>query len=408
MEVDNPKKRSRRTTKYVPKQYANAAIPYGVSKPNAYWRIKKDLAPDQYWKKRYWRRRITGRGAYTMNKKEGFGKRWGGYLGSRLGEMAGGGLHSLVSKITGLGDYSVRKNVFMDGQIPQVTNPTSGGVVIRHCEFLGDVTTSAVAGTFTISSFLINAANSLTFPWLSQIAANFEQYELEGCLFDFRSTSSDALNSTNTALGSVIMATQYDTLDNIFASKSEMLNYEYSTSCKPSTSNMHMIECDPHQTAEHLFYTLPLVAPPTTGDPRLYHLGRFNIATVGFQGSSVNIGELHVTYQVRLLKPKLYTSLGFLDVSTQFIGAGPTPAFAFGDPGLTLQSNNFLASGFLLDQTARTITWPRTNAVLFWRVEITWGGGVAAAPNFIVPTTTWTNGSQLNGIDFQKQYPWTS
>ena len=36
----------------------------------------------------------------------------------------------------------------------------------------------------------------------------------------------------------------------------------------------------------------------------------FTIATQGFQGTNVNIGELWVTYQVTLLKPKLYASLG--------------------------------------------------------------------------------------------------
>lgn len=42
--------------------YAKGAIPYAVSAPNRFWRLKKGLPNDVYWKKRYWRRRITGRG----------------------------------------------------------------------------------------------------------------------------------------------------------------------------------------------------------------------------------------------------------------------------------------------------------------------------------------------------------
>ena len=64
------------------------------------------------------------------------------------------------------------------------------------------------ADVFKIDSYLINAANPKTFPWLSQIAANYEQYDIEGMVF-----SADALNSTKTALGTVMMATQYDVLD---------------------------------------------------------------------------------------------------------------------------------------------------------------------------------------------------
>jgi hypothetical protein len=39
------------------------------------------------------------------------------------------------------------------------------------------------------------------FPWLSNIAQNFESYKLRGLVFEFKSMSGDALTSTNTALG---------------------------------------------------------------------------------------------------------------------------------------------------------------------------------------------------------------
>lgn len=227
-----------------------------------------------------------------------------------LGKSAG----SMLSDIVGLGDYQIKKNIFLQGRLPVMNNPPAGGgTIIRHTEYLGDVITSPVAGAFLSQQYLINAANNDTFPWLSQIAANYEQYSFEGIVFQFRSTSADALNSTNTALGSVMMATQYDVADTPFVSKTEMLNYEFSNSIKPSDNCLHMIECAPRQSTLTELYTLP-GAPPDNYDPRFYNLGRFQIATVGFQGTGVNVGELHVTYQVRLLKPKLYDALGF-DVS---------------------------------------------------------------------------------------------
>lgn len=223
--------------------------------------------------------------------------------------------HAVMGLVSGLGDYKVKKNVLLGGNMPKIENHSGpGGITVQFQEYLGDITTPVQAGNsspFDIKTYLINPAVTQTFPWLSQIAANFEQYEIEGMLFGFRTTSADMVtnNSNNLQLGTVIMATQYDVADAVFASKAEMLNYEFASSVKPSEGAVHMIECDPRQTSVNLLYTSPGPTPAGT-DPRLYHLGRFAIATQGFQGSGVTIGELHITYQVRLLKPKLWTGLG--------------------------------------------------------------------------------------------------
>jgi hypothetical protein len=63
---------------------------------------------------------------------------------------------------------------------------------------------------FTNTSFNINPSNALLFPWLSNIAANFSEYRFKNLRFCFNSTSANALNSTNTALGQVIMTTNYN------------------------------------------------------------------------------------------------------------------------------------------------------------------------------------------------------
>lgn len=172
-----------------------------------------------------------------------FGGALFGPVGASVGGLAGGAFGTIL----GLGDYEIKQNVFMSGRLPKVVNDApSGGTIIRHTEYLGDIITSGSANTFSLQSFALNPANEGTHPWLAQIAANYEEYEYEGLLFQFRSTSADALNSTNTALGTVIMATNYDAADPLFASKAEMLNYEFSCSAKPSDSLIHMVECAPN------------------------------------------------------------------------------------------------------------------------------------------------------------------
>lgn len=333
-------------------------------------------------------------GDYKMDySKRSTGANWGGYLGSKAGEFLGGGAQKLFGNITGLGDYAVQKNVFLGGRLPQVNNSSDGGgTVIRFQEYLGDVITSATAGDFKISTYNLNPGDSGTFPWLHQVAANYEQFEFEGVVFQFRSTSANALNSTNTALGSVMMCTQYNVLDTPFSSKGEMLNYEFSTSGKPADSNMHMIECARSVTPVDILYTLTGLVP-TGADPRLYNLGKFSIATTGFQAAAVNIGELHITYQVRLIKPKLDVALGGVidsyyrllgnSATTLYSGAAPLGFFATNPASIMVTQDTI---GIQLD--FQTIFWPASAIKNKYLVVLNWYGDTAQpwVPPVLTPT----------------------
>lgn len=246
------------------------------------------------------RRRI---GAYVTGGVDVFGK-------FKVNGAAGLMYDNAV--VSGYGAYKVNSNVLYSGAaVPYVRNHNiaANATVISHKEYLGDIITSSTAGSFNIQSFQINPGLAGTFEWLAQIAMNYEQYVMEGLLFCFKSMSADALSSTNTALGTVVMATNYNPYNAAFTSKAEMEAYEFSTSFKPSDSQIHPVECSPFQTPVSELY-VRATAIPSGADARLYDLGTFYIATTGFQGTSVNIGELWVTYQVALLKPKLYQALG--------------------------------------------------------------------------------------------------
>ncbi len=358
-----------------------------------------------YWKARYTRRRVTGRGDYNFNPGDSFGRRYGGLLGSKAGELLGGLGQSLFTSVTGMGDYKVKSNV-LGGDLPTMVNvPSGGGTIIRFKEYLKDIRTGPGPDTFSIESFLINGSNPATFPFLSQIAANYEQYSVEGVLFEFRSTSANALNSVNTALGSVMMATQYDVLDPQFTSKQEMLNYEFSTSVKPSQSGLHMVECARNQTPVTELYSLYNQEVPSTGDPRLYHLGRFSIATTGFQGSDVNIGELHVTYQVRLLKPKLYTSLGNTSSWSSRLVNNIGAAGAYSNIAPLGQLNNIvdaldeITNQPLIFNNQNLLTLPASAAILKYYITVNWLGLTPQAIQF--PTITFENCS----VSFTDEIP---
>lgn len=337
------------------------------------------------------RRKAGGYGAYVVDEKDSFGTQVGGRLGSYAGELLGGLAHTALgglasSLITGLGDYKVKKNVLLSPEPPIMINDSvRGGVLIRHREFLQDIITSSTIGAFNLDSFPVNVAMERTFPFLSQIAANYEQYSLEGCLFEFRSMSADALNSTNTALGSVIMASNYDSLDVNFTSKSEMENYEFGMSCKPSMNMMHPIECAPRQTSITELYTRNGSAPANS-DLRLYDWCNTQIATVGFQAASVNIGELWITYQVRLLKPKLFASLGEFNNNCKITRSDWTNALPLG----TTVSQTIYANSLGIVLGGTQMFFPISGSPQSYYVRVSWLSA-AAGVAVVYPALTFLN-----------------
>lgn len=362
--------------------------------------VRKRAAPKKrvVHKKRVYRSRRTarGRGDYVVNEGDSYGKQFGGRAGAYLGEVLGGAAQNLLGGvISGMGDYSVKKNVLLAPEPPTIINDSvKGGITFRHKEYLRDIITSATPGSFNLDSYLINPGNEKTFGWLSQVAPNFEQYSIEGMIFEFRSMSADALNSTNTALGSVIMATNYDALDTNFKSKSEMENYEWGMSCKPSNNMLHPIECAARQSFASELYVLngPV---PSGADPRLYHWGNMQIATNGFQGASVNIGELWVTYQVRLLKPKIFTSMGLEIGSYLSNNTAYTNALPLGNGTLT---TNYDTLGLILDPPNRNIGFPVLGIRKHYQVIMRWTGSIAAVTYPVLTYTQCTNTSSLTAI----------
>ena len=291
-----------------------------------------------------------------LPSKEGYGS----YMQSALDLAKGYAVPAAMMAgkyLTGFGDYAMpailpQKNTLMDAITangpPALYSTTARSLVVRHREFIGDVITGPDSG-FNITNFSINPGLYETFPWMSTIAQNFEQYRVNGMVFEFKSTSADALNSTNTALGTVIMATEYNSDSPAFTTKQQMENHEFANSAKQSCSILHPIECARNLTTISELYTRTGDVP-SGQDLRLYDLGRFGIATVGQQGANVNIGELWVTYEIELLKPQLPDGVNFLGVdrfncsgtinTTNYFGT--TQDVEQDDIGCTLTSNQIV------------------------------------------------------------------
>lgn len=198
------------------------------------------------------------------------------------------------------------------GSIPSMTSAgdETGAVFIQHREYITDVygpTTS-----FNIQSYSINPALQSSYPWLSQLASNFDEYEFVQLVYEFRSTTTDIGNSTNGQCGTVIMATNYNAAAPAFTDKQQMMEYAHAHSCKTTEHMVHGVECDKSKTAlSSVLYTR---ASPLVGqeDLKTYDHGNFQFAIANSPSGFANnpIGELWVYYKVMLRKPKLFVTRG--------------------------------------------------------------------------------------------------
>jgi len=238
-----------------------------------------------------------------------------------LAGVAGGALDPLLNGVfggilSGSGDYTVEMEppVMANSIIhPTLADSTpafgaeDGHVMLSHREYLQDITVLANQAERFIY-FTINPGDVLTFPWLNRIAICFEQYRLLGCVFEFRSTSTASTTNANPALWNVAMATQYNVNSRVFGSKRQVLNHFFSTSGVASSDVLHPLECREEFTAVHPKYVRHQdIDPNLVSDARMLDVGRFCIHLSGGNVQAVvqTFGELHVTYQIALLKPRL-------------------------------------------------------------------------------------------------------
>lgn len=340
-------------------------------KSPAYYRYKSKAQDEEIRRARIAARKEPGYISTAGGAVGGaIGSALGGPAGVGIGALLGGKLGHLVEQVTGFGEYKVASNSILRGGMspPQIVNSVNtGSTIIRHREYVADI----VASTgFSVQSFLINPGLKETFPWLSQIAGSYEQYRLRGVLFEFKSTSSDALlsSATSTALGTVMMSTDYDVADDPPEDKRVMLNAEFSNSSKPSCTFIHPIECKRSQSSQNILYTRSAKAVPSGFDQRLYDFARFNIATEGMQAAGGVLGELWITYEIELFKQQYHfagltdhfrlgavTNTAPLGTAVQSnIAAGGTMGGLINGPGTAysfppnIQSGKYLVTYFVL------------------------------------------------------------
>jgi len=280
--------------------------------------------------------RVSGHGGYLSDLGRGLGSAAGGLLGG-LGGIADTGIDlvkGLGSMVSGSGKYRSRKRIgshpssrggskmsaaaasavsmwpFVNGGALNMGSASpefnGGSPRIRHREYIGPVYSSDI---FTTTSYRIQpglSGTSTLFPWGSSVAGCFQQYQLNGMILEYVSTSSNF--SAVTGLGSVMLSTLYDANATPLATLSAVKNNDFTTSEAPDKSFVHPIECASNASPLVTRYVRTNnTSEDSTTDDRLDDVGLFQVSIAGGPTSAngVQIGELWSIYDMTLMKSAL-------------------------------------------------------------------------------------------------------
>ena len=307
--------------------------------------------------------KFVGRGGYNMRKF----RRDMGQLGHVIGAPILGALENrIVGGISGSGLYTGRGayNSLIEGGRPSMTygaaNDETQSIVISHCEYLQDVYGSANA-QFSNQGWNLNPGLVENFPWLSQLAANYEEYEFIQLLFSFKSTvDASATNNVNGSTGTIIMATNYNPTSPLFTTKETMMQYHGANSGRLVDDHTHGVECDPNKnagTGQKYVRTAPVVVGQ---DPKTFDLGTFQLATVNIPSAFFNqqIGELWVSYTVKLSKPRLATALCLTSQESRWVSGGGESLTNIGGTNLLSMQQNMIPAAVTGGAGYFSITFP--------------------------------------------------
>jgi len=297
------------------------------------------------------RTQIKGKGDYSMSQLTndvknilrstvksaliGGGGAAGSTLATSLGLPVSAGLGvgrelgAKISRLIGSGDYTIGNPTAVNalikgagsasGDVNASFGSTSDGVRIRHLEFIQDVTTGSSSGIFNNVAIPLNPGLAQIMPYLASIAQNFEEYRFNGIVFEFVSTTSPYNSSS--AMGSVVMAMEYNPLAPAFNNKQSMENSDFAVSARFDKNMMYGVEC--REFTQNAYLTRYQSATPLNA----YDSGLFQIATApssSFPTSSV-VGELWVSYDVSLLRPRISPArFGFAHVTVTGTGTAGT------------------------------------------------------------------------------------
>jgi len=255
----------------------------------------------------------------------------------RLGYYGRGSYSGAASAYMGRGAY--KSNGLITGSAStmprmQNINDETGSLIVSHRERLMDVFAPADSG-FHQDVFTVSPGIEKTFPWLSQIAANYEEYEMVQCVFEYDGHSLVGINDALEVQGSLIMATQMNVKDKPFRDRHEMERFPHASKCAQHGSMAHGVECDPRKIQGDGHRYIRMGGLTKDEDARDFDHAKFSIGQFNTPAelTGKEIGQLFVYYTVKLMKPKISSGRGDAISTFRAFCENPDANRAFGRLG---------------------------------------------------------------------------
>lgn len=315
----------------------------------------------------------------------------GGAAGRAMGKSAG----ALISRLMGSGEYTMsppvsKNSLFGAGSVSTATSfgTSTKGVRIQHREFIGDVTTGLTAGAFINQEYRINPSNGLIWPWLAQMSPFYEEYKFHGLVFHFVSSTSPYL--AGGALGTYVMTMAYNATAPKFASKAQAENSDYAISERLDRNALYGVECAEGHMVQPFYYvdTAGSTTPVNLTDMGLF---QFCVAPGSTVAASTVIGELWVTYDVELNRPRLGPERSgyFHQTRTGAVAATPCGTVDTWNKSFGTLSSTAIGTG------GRIISLDGAKVADIYEINLAWVGG-ASVGNCTAPAVVYTNCEEYN------------
>lgn len=315
----------------------------------------------------------------------GIGTAWGGFGGGLGGALLGGKVGDSISRALGWGDYAVAQNslVYPDRIVPSFGPDT---IRVRKREYICDIEAST---SFSNNFFAVNPGLSEIFPWLCNLANNYEQYRWNGLIFEYVSQSAVAISATNQlSLGTVCLASDYNAIDPEYINMPQMLSTMFSNSGRPSDNVCHAVECAPTDTANKLYYVRSGQVP-SGADIRLYDMLSLQVGVDKLPSgtSGQGIGQLWVSYDITLMKSVSNNQVGF-DLNTDMYNMVAPATTAYFGTSRTERPGSNLGMTFGDHGSQGDLSFPPT-IMSGWYLIVYQVTGASTA--VVAPTVTATN-----------------
>jgi hypothetical protein len=242
--------------------------------------------------------------------------------------------------------------------------------------------------TVNQNGLFINPGNTVLFPIFSQIAANYEQYRVRYLCFNY-ATEAYAGAQTVASAGKVIMVTNFDQSDASFTGSTQAENYDHMVKGPPFANLQHCVMQKKGASRGFLPLNDYFVNPSNNlnapvGDSsqgKFYDIGLFQVMCEQLAATG-EIGELYVTYEFDMIRPKQAIAAGDYTLSHFQNSTGVAASTPLG----TLANGTYTSDSNLPSTTFSVLSASTfmLNAIGTYQVVMIWSAatGIAALPTF--------------------------